>query len=69
MALNGLQRKADAVKPQILKPRQKLSSVKARWPRPMTSSQAFAFEINNMPRIEAKHVKMVIVPRLSLYCT
>jgi len=47
---NGIRYKADAVKPQILKPRPKLSV-------PMTSSKAFAFKtkvtFHNMPRSKA----------------
>jgi len=58
MAPNGIRHKADTVKPQIPKPRAKLSvPVKARWPMPTTSSKALAFTtkvtLHNMPRSKA----------------
>jgi len=54
MAHNGIRHKADAVKPQIPKPRPKLSiPIKARWPR-HPPIKAFAFKakvtFHNMPR-------------------
>jgi len=43
MVPNGIGRKANAVKPQMPKPRRMLSvPAKTRWRRPTTSSKAFA---------------------------
>jgi len=49
MSPNGIRHKADAVKPQIPKPRAMLSvPIKARWPMPTTASKAFALDHGNV---------------------